>query len=819
MTNSSPDFRQLFEAMPGLYVVLEPDPPRFTIVAVSDAYAQATMTKREDLVGRGLFEVFTENPADPEATGVRNWAESLERVLRQRTPDALAVQKYVLRQPHEAGGGFAERWWSQVNSPVFGRDGTLAYIVHRLDDRTEFVRRRLARPEPQSGAEALQDLDRAQAIAKIGSWRLDLGRDEVRWSDETYRIFGISPTTPMTYDSFLACVHPDDRADVDRAWTAALRGESYDIEHRITVDGSVKWVREKADLDFDEQGALRGGIGTVQDITDRKRLEVLLRLAEARSSGIVSISADAIISIDEHQRITMFNEGAEKIFGYPRAEAIGAPLEILIPERLRAIHRQHVRGFAEGNQAARRMGDRGLAIFGLRKNGEEFPADAAISRLDVEGTRILAVSLRDVTAQKRAEADQTFLAEAGAVLSSTLDYEQTLTGIAELAVRSLADLCVVDVVEDHGEVRRLKVASRDPSKAWVCDVLAQIQLDPSRPHLVTSVLEAKRPLLLQRPSPEDIALFAQNEEHLRALRAIEPRSIIVVPLLTQGTLVGAIALVSSSASRVYGPAEVRLTEELAVRASHAIEHARLYRTAQRAIQARDEVLGIVAHDLRNPLNSILMQAALVRLFKSEEVHKAAKAAEGIERAARRMNRLIQDLLDVTSMEAGRLSVEHARVPAGQIVIDSVEAQRSLASSASLELWLEVERDLPELWADRERLLQVFENLIGNAVKFSKPGGRIAIGATQRDREVVFSVADTGAGIAPDDLPHVFERFWQARRRERRGAGLGLPIVKGIVEAHGGRIWVESTLGAGSTFFFTIPIAPRAESREQPAVHA
>jgi len=129
----------------------------------------------------------------------------------------------------------------------------------------------------------------------------------------------------------------------------------------------------------------------------------------------------------------------------------------------------------------------------------------------------------------------------------------------------------------------------------------------------------------------------------------------------------------------------------------------------------------------------------------------------------------------------------------------------------------VARDLPDVWADRDRLEQVFENLVGNAVKFTPRGGTIVVGATPRAGEVLFWVADTGAGIASGDLPHVFERFWQARRPGRRGAGLGLPIVKGIVEAHDGRIWVESTPGRGSTFFFTIPSAPRAE--EQLALHA
>src|SRR5262249_51937745 len=146
------------------------------------------------------------------------------------------------------------------------------------------------------------------------------------------------------------------------------------------------------------------------------------------------------------------------------------------------------------------------------------------------------------------------------------------------------------------------------------------------------------------------------------------------------------------------------------------------------------------------------------------------------------------------------------VSARELIAGAVNVQRPLASSSSLALRVDVDRDVPEIWGDRDRLLQVFENLIGNAIKFTGPGGSVVAGATSRDREVVFWVADTGSGIAPEDVPRVFDRFWQATRPRREGAGLGLPITKGIVEAHGGRIWVESTPGKGTTFSFTIPKA-------------
>ena len=247
--------------------------------------------------------------------------------------------------------------------------------------------------------------------------------------------------------------------------------------------------------------------------------------------------------------------------------------------------------------------------------------------------------------------------------------------------------------------------------------------------------------------------------------------------------------------------------ELAQRAALAVDSARLYRTAQRAIQLRDEVLGVVAHDLRNPLSLILMEARVLGSNWQGPERRKRPPAEVIEDAASRMNRLIEDLLDVTSIEARQLTIERVRLASAEIVSDAVDGHRALASSQSIELRLEMAQELPEIWGDRDRLLQVFDNLIGNAVKFTAPGGCITVGAALRGTDVLLWVGDTGSGIAIEDQPHIFDRFWQARLTRRTGAGLGLAIVNGIVEAHGGRVWVESTPGRGSTFFFTVPTAP------------
>jgi signal transduction histidine kinase len=255
-------------------------------------------------------------------------------------------------------------------------------------------------------------------------------------------------------------------------------------------------------------------------------------------------------------------------------------------------------------------------------------------------------------------------------------------------------------------------------------------------------------------------------------------------------------------------------EELAGRIGLAIENALLYQESRRATQARDDVLGIVAHDLRNPLSAIKLASSMLEHQLSREAGgRGLKSVESINRALRRSQRLIDDLMDVTRVEAGKLSVKHEPLAVQQLVYDVVEGQQLLASSNAIDLRIDVDEQLPDVLGDRDRLHQVMENLIGNAVRFTPQGGQITVGAKARAGEVLFSVADTGAGVFPEHLPRLFERFWRAKRDERSGAGLGLPICKGIVEAHGGHIWAESTLHRGTTFYFTIPSIPGV--REQP----
>jgi signal transduction histidine kinase len=402
------------------------------------------------------------------------------------------------------------------------------------------------------------------------------------------------------------------------------------------------------------------------------------------------------------------------------------------------------------------------------------------------------------------ESEQRTLARLGQVLASSLDFEDTLTKVVQLVADEFGDFAVLYLREDDHPPRRMRAASRDPSKSWYSELLLTIPADAPPEHPVSRVIATKQPLLLEG-TPAVLQSLALSDEHARALALLEVRSVMTVPLITGETCVG--ALVFQASSRTYGSTDLRLAEEIGRQVELLIENAKLHRTAQQAIRARDHVLRVVAHDLRNSLGTIFLEASILALCEDDPEGTVHEAAAAIQQSANFMKRLIQDLLDVASIESGRLSVDRSRVLVSTTIAEFVKVHEAIASTASLELRVDVSPDVSEAFADRDRLLQVLENLVSNAERFTPRGGRITIGAKQRDSDVLFWVSDTGSGIDAAALPYLFDRFSAERKIDQRGTGFGLPIVKGIVEAHGGRVWAESNRGTGSTFFFTLPIAP------------
>ncbi|CAN5851398.1 hypothetical protein BH20GEM3_BH20GEM3_06160 [soil metagenome] len=414
---------------------------------------------------------------------------------------------------------------------------------------------------------------------------------------------------------------------------------------------------------------------------------------------------------------------------------------------------------------------------------------------------------RPLTAGKASE----LLAEAAAILASSLDYQTTLQSVAELTAERLACYCLVDVAEQDGEPRLLATAHAAPRQARLLAETAQRyppDLRQDSPFLeVLGQGEAKQITV----TDEWLRTITNGDRaYLRLMRRLAPRQYILIPLIARGHTLGSLWLASTYSDRPFDDTEFTLARDLGRLAALHIDNARLYDQAKRAIALRDEVLGVVAHDLRNPVGTVRMATDLLLDPNTRGSGAALERHLGIiRRQADRMERLIRDLLDVTRIEAGRLAVAAAEpTPTGELIRDAVDALSPLVIEAGLHLAVQTGDDLPRVQADRERVAQVFSNLVGNAIKFTPAGGTLTLRAEPRESAVRFAVADTGPGIAADQVRHIFDRFWQAGHADGRGAGLGLAIVKGIVEAHGGEIEVESEPGHGTSFFFTLPRVQR-----------
>ena len=584
------------------------------------------------------------------------------------------------------------------------------------------------------------------------------------------------------------------------------------LSSRTAAQRTSEWMARLIVLAFAVFGgglawALRRSIRRDRD--RRTRIEEALRESEAKFSGILSIAADAIISIDAAWKIVHFNHGAEQIFGYRESEVLGLPIDLLLPERLAEAHRGHLTAFAGAPETARHMGER-RQVLGRRHDGEEFPADASISRLATPRGPLFTVVLRDVTTQQRFERHEHLLAEAGRRLVATLDYDALLRVVAALPVPAIGDWCVLDVLEESdvsaSGVRRVVSRHAVPEVDVALSAIEARGLSEDSPSRVLDVMRTGIAELVTDVSDEWIESHALPEE-LPFMRALEVRSMLLVPLLTGERVVGAVSIGAGRARRPLDSADLALVQAFADRASPAIENARNYRAAQRATAARKEVLSVVSHDLRNPLNGIRICArTLLDNPPAEESERRALYRSMLD-ATTWMHRLIQDLMDAASIDAGRMSVELELQSVSPLLDECVQIFAARAAAQHVRLATDVDPETPLVQADRTRVVQALANLVGNALKYTPAGGTVTLGATPRGTEALLWVRDTGVGIAPIHLPHIFERFWHLRGASgTRGTGLGLAIVQGIVAAHGGRIWAESAPGAGSTFLFTLRVA-------------
>lgn len=599
-------------------------------------------------------------------------------------------------------------------------------------------------------------------------------------------------------------VHPDDK---DRALGVYYRSiearEPFEMEYRLRrADGHYRWIVDRGVPHTGPGGELLGFIGSCHDITDIKLAHQAVELAEDRLNRILSSAMDAIITIDEDHRITLFNAGAERIFGCTAADAIGRPIDSFLPESFRAGHDEHIRQFAASGVSERQMSPR--EIHGLRANGEVFPAEARISQASVGAEKLFTVILRDITERKRTEEELRFLAEASVPLFESLDYHETLQTVARLSLESFADWCAIHLLEADGSVDRVTVVHKDPAKEQFA---ADLQRDGADLAPIHHVINTSEPLFLPHITGQEIENSALSEERLKLISELGLRSAIIVPLLGRAGAIGTISFVTAESGRQYHERDLAVALEFGRRAGLSVENARLFEQLREANAVKDEFLGLLSHELRTPLTTITgLSDLLVRELDRMNADDRREAVDQLHVDAHRLQALIENLLILARLDREKFEKEpvalHYLVPSVVQMFQSRNPTRSIDYRA--------DEHLPPVIGQPGWLTQVVENLLSNAHKYSPLDQPIGVEITMADdgASVAVRVLDRGDGIPDDQVESVFQPFFRAPRATRTasGIGLGLAVCKRLVELQGGSITLYPRDGGGTVFQFTMPVA-------------
>jgi PAS domain S-box-containing protein len=611
-------------------------------------------------------------------------------------------------------------------------------------------------------------------------------------------------------------------------------------EVRARVANLVTMKRAR-DVLREELATQTGDVATLaRELAARSRE---LRLAEASTREqrewlrvtLTSIG-DAVIVTSAAGHITFMNPVAEAVTGWRPEDAAGRPLD----EVFRIVN--EMSGAAVESPVTKVI--REGSIVGLAnhtvlvsRDGRSVPIDDSGAPIRDDAGRLVGVVLvfRDVTERRRIELERTellererrarteaesaqrrlqVLADASAILASSLDYETTLKGMARLAVPALADWCAVDMLDDDGRPARLVVIHGDPAKEALAREL-QDRYPPrlDAPHGIGRVLATGQSEFQPDADPADFIRMAHDEQHAAVVRELGLGSFLCVPVAAGGAVRGAMTFVCRQGGRRFAPDDLALAEALARRAALAIENARLYREAEVANRTKDEFLATLSHELRTPLNAMVGWASMLR-SGTLDATTAKRAVDAIERNTRVQVQLIDDLLDVSRIISGKLRLDIRAVELPRVIEAALEATRPASEGKGVHLAVHAAPDVGPVPGDADRLQQVVWNLLSNAIKFTPKGGHVSVSLDAVDSRARIRVRDSGIGIEPAFLPYIFDRFRQAEApttRTQRGLGLGLAIVKHIVDLHGGTVRAESDgEGRGATFTVELPVRVAAQ---------
>jgi PAS domain S-box-containing protein len=616
--------------------------------------------------------------------------------------------------------------------------------------------------------ESEERLEWTEEIAHLGSWELNLTDNVLIWSDEVYRIFGLAPREfAATYEAFLEHVHPDDRAAVDKEYWGSIREgrDWYEIDHRVVRShtGEIRCVHEKCLHIRDDAGRIFRSVGMVHDITERKQAEEALRASEKRFYELAQLAPVGIFAGDAMGNVTYVNQRWSEITGWPLEQGLGVKWMVGIHPDDRA-YVEHSR-----DQLSREHREGALEYRYLTPDGTlKWIIVNVCPLLNEQGMMSGFIgTVLDITERKQAEEQVRHLLRAAERWAAEMD-----ATIAAIADGVLVYTPRLEVARSNAAACALFGYPHARLEAPLADWLALVRLEtPDGDPIPLEETAVYRAAVLGVTTRGKIERFTRADGQLRWI------SVSTAPVRTpDGALLGAVATF----------ADITPLHELQRR--------------------QEELLHIVSHDLRIPITVIhghmeLLETAIRQRQLDGEFTLSTST---IDRNVHRLNTMIQDLVDMARLEGHQFVMKFEAIALHEYITDLLARLRNVFPVHRVTL--DIPPNLPPAQADDSRLERILLNLLSNAFKYSPEESPVRLRASRQDDEIVIAVSDLGCGIAPQELPLLFQRFHRAGDRRAEGVGLGLYITKLLVEAHGGRIRVESELGKGSTFSFTLLLA-------------